>query len=58
MNGTIPELAVLGSKRKQAVQATRNKTVTSTSPMASISAPTSRFLSCLGPVMTSFIDEQ
>jgi hypothetical protein len=53
VGGAIPGLVVLGSIIKQAEQASVNKPASKQHPsMVSASAPASRFLSCLPPVMT------
>ena len=56
VDGDIPGLEVLSSKRKHVVQATRSKTVSHTPPVVIASAPASRFQSCLVPFLLSFSD--
>lgn len=51
-----PWLVVLGSIKKQAEQAMRSEASRQHSFVSSVSAPTSRFLSCLSPAL-AFLNE-
>jgi hypothetical protein len=57
VGGAISGLVVLDSIKKQAEQARGKQTSKQLSSVASASAPASRFLPCLSPVLISVDDE-